>query len=230
MDTYGYFMSFSRWLLLAGIVWLPGSLLAQSGLMPTEAGGRTDTVRVGMGVFGNVLGIHGADTLALQGDLVLVEAEVVGEGVLSLCANRPQKIMAQKSSIQNLYVANPTKVIVQGDLIIRKSLVIENGVLDSRMATLMLADTCRFRVGNGAQILWPKNTLLVKQASTIPDSRPDPPTAWEATWQEVTSWKRGRFSAAIQLSDQLNGWVPEEITPPSPPPEPVNKGAFVGRV
>lgn len=222
-------MSYSGWILFLYTLWLPASLLAQPVLVSGSVENQVDTVHMGMAVFGKVLGIHGIDTLALQGDLILVEAEIVGSGILSLCGRRPQRIIAKKSSVQNLHIANPTKVIVQGDLSIQKSLVIEKGVFDSRMANLMLSNRCRFQISKEGQILWQKNRLLVKQASTVPQSRPVFSITWVTVNQDITNWERGQLLTSIQFTHQPFRWSQQEYTPPSPPPEPSNKTASISR-
>ena len=222
-------MSHSTWILLLYTLWLPASLLSQPALVSDSASNQVDTVHTGMAVFGKVLGIHGADTLAVQGDLILVEAEIVGEGTLSLCASQPQRITARKSSVQHLHIDNPTKVTVQGELTIQKSLVVESGVVDSRMAKFVLSDSCCLHIQAGGHVLWQETPLLVKQAKDVPQTRLNSLSNWATVWQELIRCKTALLPTSIQFAHQPFKWLHKARIPLSPPPESRNKAAIVSR-
>ncbi|GAB3741769.1 hypothetical protein GCM10028816_50700 [Spirosoma lituiforme] len=121
----------------------------------------------GLGVFGQSLGIHGGDSLGVYGDLVLVHAEVVGEGVLVLKSRHPQHIVSNHSTLSNLALKNPTRVDLQGELRVKQSLTVDQGVFAVSATQLEMDLGSQLRLLRGAQLTnQPTYTLQDTQSKT----------------------------------------------------------------
>lgn len=107
---------------------------------------------LGMGVFGPVLGIHGADSLLVAGDLVLDHASVVGEGVLVLKSQQPKRLISTNSTLTNLAIDNPAQVTLEGDLQVTQHLTVREGTFATDNGSLMLAPACQTQLLAGGQL------------------------------------------------------------------------------
>lgn len=113
----------------------------------------------GVCIKGNV-GVFGEDSLGMFGNVYLEDAHQVGDGVLVMCDTKPQLLTANNSTINNLYITNPTKVTLKGNLLIMKSLVVDSGVFDVRQGNLILSDYATLKIMHGGNLLQ-KHTPLI---------------------------------------------------------------------
>lgn len=107
----------------------------------------------GLAIWNAVFCIHNNDTLALYGDLHLLDANVQGSGTLALIADTLQNIFAHNSRLSNLLISNRDTVVLHGELQVENSLVINQGVFDARSGKLILSDTIFIWVHPSAQWL-----------------------------------------------------------------------------
>lgn len=119
-------------------------LISSCSLLPqgTYATSTPTDQPLGVGIFGPVFIQN--DTLALWGDLVLEHAQMQGAGVLTLIETKPQRVVSHQSRIDNLALLNPTRVTLHGNLVIEKTLTIDQqGVFDGQWAKLTLKGTSK---------------------------------------------------------------------------------------
>ena len=174
----------------------------------------------GLGVWNDVLYIHTADTLTMQGNLHLFQAEINGSGTLLMKDARPCYLLAEKSSLTNLLIDNTDTVTLIGELFIKASLTILHGVLDTRNAHLFLADTAQVKIEFG-QWLKDKDFRHYEPLSSVPN--PSLPQL-ELVARLYHSDFNLRKSIWLNLATQEQRW---ELTPaytanwsrrPDPPP------------
>lgn len=179
---------------------------------------RAQTVRSGLGVFGNGFGIHGTDTLTVWGDLVLEGTEVVGEGTLKLRGHRSAQLVAHRSTVQKLHVANPTRVTLHGDLRVTQRLTVEEGSLDTRPGALILPNTCTVVISKADKLLVHTNVLI---AFAQPRQLQQGPQQLDADSAPVMIWpgrRRDIKCTLIVLTKEV--LRTEQYTEqPTPPPE-----------
>jgi hypothetical protein len=113
----------------------------------------TSSAASGLYVKNNALGTFGDKALTVFGDVYLDNADIQGTGALTLASDKPQKIVAHNSKINNLVIDNPTVVTLEGQLLIRQKLTVSNGVFDTRNALLEFADTAQIRLEAKGRIL-----------------------------------------------------------------------------
>ncbi|REA60953.1 hypothetical protein DSL64_13745 [Dyadobacter luteus] len=113
--------------------------------------GKTVENRAGIGIFDTLFVANGS--LAVHGDIHLVDAHVLGQGSLVMRAESSAKIVSQRSEVNNLVVVMPGRVQLEGELVIRQSLSLQSGILDVSAGALILSDSAALQLKHGASIL-----------------------------------------------------------------------------
>lgn len=198
------------WLLAATTVWA----LPQSDLPGKAAPGGP-----GVGVFGPALGIHGTHSLVVWNDLILDQATVVGAGALVLRGSHTQHVLAKHSRVNHLQLDNPGRVVLQGELVVEKSLVVQQGTFDTRTAQLILGDTCRLRLGPGAKLLRQPQLTAVEELWGLPKRTDNTATYWAILTEPVARIAIQEEQGPQASISYTDGLCHDQNKPVSPPPE-----------
>jgi hypothetical protein len=124
-------------------------------------------IEQGFYVKGNVLGISENTVLNVRGDVLLNKATISGKGILKLSDTSSTKIIAFKSSIQNLEIDNAQTVSLIGELTITRSLTVKKGVFDLQQGQLITTDSTKIDVFGSGKII---NDLMKIRGFDLPYS------------------------------------------------------------
>lgn len=171
----------------------------------------------GIGVF-DTLYVGGNSSLHVQGDVYLRDAHVLGSGTFVLDDDASQRIIAHYSEVSNLKIANPTQVVLTGDLQVTQTLTVEAGVFRADQADLILTDSTKLRFLLGGKLHG--QAIIVASSSsrnTVPQFAP---YSLDAVLVDLYLLEGGRFYE--QKNYYELDFIPElwpSLGLDSPPPE-----------